>query len=444
MAYAAIGSSVAAACVVATAYWLMGFMNIAMGRISKYWIYYLMGTAALVRGVAMVVRGISITQDEASKGMSVLYFMCVQAGFGLSLDMQCLVIAEWFKNTHTKHRPPLAKLWQVIATLGGPCAILTGPGLGVANAVLVYGYGTTGAIQASITIRRVSATGLFSVAAVCTLLALGATVHTVRRMAEFAPWDHPHQKVAVLMVTSALLAWAGATRVATQFTEPQVASKEALFYTMQVLPEMLQMAIWCIPYLVAEAHHSCGFDEWWAVSRHGKSASGNAASAPDASVSASASDLEAGKAGSASCAKDTPAPPAAAGRRTLTMMSAGDNRGEGAGLYKQESAFASEKEGTTGHEGEGGCEEAEAQPRSSRPHHPPGMRQAASAMDLAGLSSEPEQAAAGAPGQTVEPDPTAPELQLSTISTATAPPPTTAPYHHRAVAMPHPAAGVLP
>lgn len=36
----------------------------------------------------MVVRGISITQDESSKGMAVLYFMCVQAGeFTLALNL---------------------------------------------------------------------------------------------------------------------------------------------------------------------------------------------------------------------------------------------------------------------------------------------------------------------------------------------------------------------
>lgn len=31
---------------------------------------------------------------------------------------------------------------------------------------------------------------------------------------------------------------------------------------VQILPELLQMAIWCVPYWVAEAHHSSKFDSW--------------------------------------------------------------------------------------------------------------------------------------------------------------------------------------
>lgn len=183
---------------------------------------------------------------------------------------------------------------------------------------------------------------------------------------------------------------------------------------------MLQMAIWCVPYLVAEAHHSCGFDEWWNVSRHGKSASGAMAasdgdasttSLPDVDVEAPGSKKARGlttkggvTAAGERCnagvenAPDGGSKVSGALPRTLTMLSGlsrGSTFGWGASMVGGANESECEQEGElqageVEMEGDGGCDAGGAAVEGGKEGagdagvHP----KAANDMDLAGLTQQ--------------------------------------------------------
>lgn len=125
-------------------------------------------------------------------------------------------------------------MWSKIAVSGGPGAIIFGPGLGVANAVLMFGSGSSEALRKAAILRKISACGLTTISCVCTILSLGATLWTIYGAKSFQPGTHPHQKVAVLVVTSGLLVWAAATRVHTQFKDQSFPGNDELMYPLQV------------------------------------------------------------------------------------------------------------------------------------------------------------------------------------------------------------------
>ncbi|KAL6760555.1 hypothetical protein V8C86DRAFT_2550679 [Haematococcus lacustris] len=76
-------------------------------------------------------------------------------------------------------------------------------------------------------------------------------------------------QVLIAVLTTSLLVWSAAVRVGSNFEHPELGTDEKLLFPLQVLPEMLQLAIWCIPTLLARVHLSSRWQEWWADSHPG-------------------------------------------------------------------------------------------------------------------------------------------------------------------------------
>ncbi|KAJ9531913.1 hypothetical protein QJQ45_003624 [Haematococcus lacustris] len=202
-----------------------------------------------VRGIALSLRAASAKSGDSTVGKSVIYFFFLAAGFGISIAISLLVLAGWVKNTAVEYKLPA--MFRIALISMFPCVIVLGPGEWL--------------------LQRGTA-GMLIIAGFSLLFAVVASVWTwvVRPPAPGTAKPAPQQMVLVAVLTTSLLAWSAAVRVGSNFEHPELGTDEKLLFPLQVLPEMLQLAIWCIPTLLARVHLSSRWQEWWADSHPGE------------------------------------------------------------------------------------------------------------------------------------------------------------------------------
>ncbi|KAJ9533674.1 hypothetical protein QJQ45_026734 [Haematococcus lacustris] len=237
-----------------------------------------------VRGIALSLRAASAKSGDSTVGKSVIYFFFLAAGFGISIAISLLVLAGWWvlqqqllpagvlsqpasqaspcplmspsfpeyrrvKNTAVEYKLPAVFRIALISMF--PCVIVLGPGewllqQGTAGMLIIAGFSLLFAIVASV------------------------WTWVVRPPAPGTAKPAPQQMVLVAVLTTSLLVWSAAVRVGSNFDHPELGTDEKLLFPLQVLPEMLQLAIWCVPTLLARVHLSSRWQEWWADSHPGE------------------------------------------------------------------------------------------------------------------------------------------------------------------------------
>ncbi|KAJ9533677.1 hypothetical protein QJQ45_026733 [Haematococcus lacustris] len=315
-----LGESQAGPAICAAVFFIGAAVCIRHARHTTYRLYAIMGLASIMRGIALSLRAASAKSGDSTVGKSVIYFFFLAAGFGISIAISLLVLAGWWvlqqqllpagvlsqpasqaspcplmspsfpeyrrvKNTAVEYKLPAVFRIALISMF--PCVIVLGPGewllseahaalgdhmLGIASAIEVFAISTPKSIDTGTSLRHASSIGMLIIAGFSLLFAIVASVWTwvVRPPAPGTAKPAPQQMVLVAVLTTSLLVWSAAVRVGSNFEHPELGTDEKLLFPLQVLPEMLQLAIWCVPTLLARVHLSSRWQEWWADSHPGE------------------------------------------------------------------------------------------------------------------------------------------------------------------------------
>jgi len=263
----ALGENLAAAAVVSIVFLLMAVFCVRNSHMTHFRLYMVGGAlAATLRGIAYAIRAASILENESNSNENVVYMFFTGAGFGIANAIQALLVAGWLRNTLPAFKPAAFSRLRVGVILMLPVAIVFGPILGLAATLLVFGSGRGEAddLDTAASMRNASTVGLLVVASVVWLTALWGTLNSLATSQwHFNPKKYPQQMISVILVSGGFLVWSAAYRLAIQYTDHTLATRERLFYPLNVLPELLQCFLWTVPTLMSRVHLSNRFQEWW-------------------------------------------------------------------------------------------------------------------------------------------------------------------------------------
>ncbi|GAB4816576.1 hypothetical protein N2152v2_003622 [Parachlorella kessleri] len=173
------------------------------------------------------------------------------------------VLGDWFQNSNAASRLTFhqqhPKVLPAISKLLSIPVLIFGPGIGVPAAILMYGVRTPEAIEHAQRIRKWSTWGTIACLAVFLLLSLLAVVLAVCKPRDKAGRGNP--LVAIVLLCFVLLGISGATRIRSVY-DTNIGLTDSLYYTLIVMPEVLQQLIMLVPTLLHRIGRADQYTGW--------------------------------------------------------------------------------------------------------------------------------------------------------------------------------------
>ncbi|KAK9845738.1 hypothetical protein WJX81_001040 [Elliptochloris bilobata] len=266
------GQSLAGAAVVAALFFVL--MLTALGNLlaTRYPLYIVLTASGLLRGLGYAFQAVYITKcasPEGQGGYWGAWLAITNAGFGVAIVAQCLILAAWLSSAGCKLAPSNKKALVLLAQLLILAQLCFGPIAGVIASGLVYGGDDPRLWAAGDRLLHASIYGTFGVVVVYTLLCARVVLHALsayrRVRSSEAPPQQPPAKggacagaqptrgsllVGVLLAYALLLLMASCVRVS-ELYRPLLWHHQ-LWYPLAALPELLALALLlCRPGLVA-------------------------------------------------------------------------------------------------------------------------------------------------------------------------------------------------
>eukprot|EP00887_Chlorella_sp_A99_P003495 scaffold7.g3495.t1 len=233
-------------------------------KLTRFKVYLLSGLSSAFRTIGYATRAASWA-GSASPNTDLLAPATVfaAAGFGIAVAVQTLVMGCWFKNADVASKP--SRSWPTLSVgvrlLIAPI-VAFGPILGIAITALIYGVATEDSITTALRLRLAASWGLFG----CTLVLLaleGYAVGTAARDSRASARRDPNKLVYLTFLCGCLLLFSLVFRVVCIY-RPQYDTNPCLYYPLIALPQLLQLAICCVPRLMARMGMAARYEAWQA------------------------------------------------------------------------------------------------------------------------------------------------------------------------------------
>lgn len=284
-------NSVVGASICSAVFFLAAIGNVIMFRRTNFRLHAIMGLGGFFRGIGFALTAAASSAQDASTGSGIVYGFFTAAGLGIAIALTCLMAVVWFNNSRDSVRPPGYQIFSILMKLLFPLVIILGPILGLAMAALIYsnsfplpqnvidGEGADDKDlllddpltllfaypSASLGIRKTSSMGMMLIAAIVTAASFGLSIFVALKK-EGGGFKDPDALIWYLGFSTIFLVWSGGFRVACAYTYyPTLAVNETLFFTLSILPEMINIILWLVPdRLMIRSVLGSGFDDWWA------------------------------------------------------------------------------------------------------------------------------------------------------------------------------------
>jgi hypothetical protein len=258
----------AAAIAVACIFGVLLVGALANFRITNFRIYLLSGLSTLLRVVGFSFNAAYF--NVVSKGTPpnnsffACFFVLAGAGQAIAFAVHILTMTSWFKNSSPTSQPPFAeKLNLRIAVRWLILPIITfGPILGICYATLVYGFPTPSHLEIANKLRLASSWGIFIDAVLVTSFA-GIAVYystTSRKRGGKEPQVSQDRMIWISLLCCLLLLIAVIFSLVAFYQPYRYARNPNFYYTLIVLPALIEQVIVTIPRLLARVALGSRYD----------------------------------------------------------------------------------------------------------------------------------------------------------------------------------------
>eukprot|EP00884_Botryococcus_braunii_P016714 jgi/Botrbrau1/3726/Bobra.0363s0011.1 len=240
--------SVEAAIVVSFLFALGWCFCLANFGFTKYQRYFVQSISCLFRCIGFACRAAAI--EHFSLGLYAASFAGAAAGFGISIAVLILVLADWVKHARLFKESSCKWIAYRAVIVFLPCIIILGPISGIASAIITFGDFGASATRVGLHLREAAVYGMISILGSIMVVAIIYLFLAFRHASRNPHEGHDDMMLGVLVGLGLILGIRGAAGAAA-LTHPIINAWETDFYTLQSLPELLELALVCIPTLLA-------------------------------------------------------------------------------------------------------------------------------------------------------------------------------------------------
>lgn len=239
-------------------------------RITKFRLYLLSGMSTLLRLIAFSFN--AAYHNDVGKGTPpnnnyfAIFFVLSGAGLTIAFTAQIIVLTCWFKNASEPSQPPFAKklnLRIAVRWLIFPF-ITFGIILGVCYATLVYGYPTPSHLETASKLRLASSWAIFTNATLVTSVVSMAVYYSITspQRGGKEPLVRQDRLILISLLCCLLLLIAVIFSLVAMYQPFKYARNPEFYYTLIVLPALIEQVIVTIPRLLARIALGAGYENF--------------------------------------------------------------------------------------------------------------------------------------------------------------------------------------
>jgi hypothetical protein len=257
-------AAIAVACIFAVL--LVGAL--ANFRITKFRVYLISGLSALLRLIAFSFNAAYF--NDVSKGAPpnnnyfAIFFVLAGAGLTMAFAKHIIVLTCWFKNASEPSQPPFAKKLNLrIAVRWLLLPFITfGIILGACYATLVYGYPTSSHLETASKLRLGSSWAFF-INGTLVMGIVSMAVYfssTSPRRGGMEPHVQEDRLILLSFLCCLLLFFSVTISLVANYEPLKYARNPKFYYTLIVLPALIEQVIVTIPRLLARIALAARYD----------------------------------------------------------------------------------------------------------------------------------------------------------------------------------------